>query len=206
MPLAIKRPSVARRSVARPSVTLGEEATSVPVGAWTGLRLFTLGHSTRTLPQVLELLQAFRVTALADIRTVPRSARNPQFNAEVLGQDLARVGLEYLPIKQLGGLRRAKPDSVNGGWENPSFRGYADHMSSAEFERGLSTLHHLCCHRTTVIMCAEAVPWRCHRSLVADAVTVRGAHVEHIMSVNKATPHQLTRFARVEGRHVWYPG
>lgn len=152
------------------------------------------------------MLRAFGIGVLADIRTVTRSARNPQFNASALNHALAGEGIEYVHIKELGGLRRAKRDSVNGAWENRSFRGYADHMLTEEFERGLQRLVELARQRTTAMMCAEAVPWRCHRTLVADAAFARGIHVEHIMSVQASRTHQLTRFARLEGDRVWYPG
>lgn len=173
---------------------------------WSGVHLYTIGHSTRSFEELLEMLQAFTIRTLADIRTVPRSARHPQFNSDALSEALPRHQLQYLPIAELGGLRRANKDSVNGAWENASFRGYADHMLSEEFELGLQKLLDLCHARTTVIMCAEAVPWRCHRTLVADAVTARGGQVEHIMSASKANPHRITKFARIEGDHVWYPG
>ena len=173
---------------------------------WSGIHLYTIGHSTRPLEELVEMLQTFAIRALADIRTVPRSTRNPQFNADALAESLPQHHLQYVPIAELGGLRRANKDSVNGAWENASFRGYADHMLTNEFELGLRKLLDLCHTRTTVIMCAESVPWRCHRTLVADAVTARGGHVEHIMSPSKANPHRMTRFARLEGDRVWYPG
>src|SRR5690606_34123184 len=173
---------------------------------WSGIHLYTIGHSTRPLEELVEMLQTFAIRALADIRTVPRSTRNPQFNADALAASLSQRDLQYVPIAELGGLRRANKDSVNGAWENASFRGYADHMLTDEFELGLQKLLDLCHTRTTVIMCAEAVPWRCHRTLVADAVTARGGQVQHIMSPNKANPHRFTRIARIESDRVWYPG
>lgn len=176
------------------------------MAGWTDVHLYSIGHSTRSWADLLELLRAFEVSAVADIRTVPRSARHPQFNRELLSKRLPQHQVEYVHIPQLGGLRRAKRDSVNGAWENASFRGYADHMLSDEFEQGLQRLLELCQRDATAMMCAEAVPWRCHRTLVADAVVARGARVDHILSSSSLRPHHFTKFARVEGEHVWYPG
>jgi len=167
--------------------------------------VLTVGHSTRTLEELLGLLEAHGVAHLADIRTVPRSRHNPQFNRERLAMDLPRSGIGYTHVPALGGLRHARPDSPNGGWRNASFRGFADYMQTPEFEAGLAALREIATEARTVIMCAEAVPWRCHRSLVADALTVRGVHVEHIMSATRAEPHALTAFAVVRGTRVTYP-
>jgi 3-methyladenine DNA glycosylase/8-oxoguanine DNA glycosylase len=170
------------------------------------MRVYTVGHSTRTLDELVEILRAFGVTVLVDIRTVPRSRRNPQFNRDALGRALRARRLRYVHLPELGGLRRARKDSPNTAWRNASFRGYADHMRTPEFEAGLTKLHALAADRTIALMCAEAVPWRCHRSLVADALTARGAHVEHITSATRASPHRMTPFARVDGARVTYPG
>ena len=151
------------------------------------------------------MLRAFGIDVLVDIRTVPRSRHNPQFNADALPQRLRSRRLRYARISELGGLRRARPDSPNSGWRNASFRGYADHVSTPEFELGLAKLHALAADATLALMCAEAVPWRCHRSLVADVLTARGAAVEHIMSPNRASLHRMTPFARVDGARVTYP-
>lgn len=174
--------------------------------SWRGVRLYTVGHSTRTLDELVELLRAFEVTVLADIRTIPKSRHNPQFNGDALRTRLRSRRIRYVHLSELGGLRRARKDSPNSAWRNASFRGYADYMMTEEFEAGLSTLHALAVERRVALMCAEAVPWRCHRSLVADAVTARGAKVEHIMSVKHASPHRMTAFAVVLHARVTYPG
>jgi uncharacterized protein (DUF488 family) len=174
--------------------------------SWRGIRLHTVGHSTRTLDELVALLRAFGVTTVADIRTIPRSRHNPQFEREALRSALRRHHIRYVHLSSLGGLRHARKDSPNTGWRNASFRGYADYMLTEGFEAGLTELRGLVADETVALMCAEAVPWRCHRSLVADALTARGALVEHITSPTRATPHRLTDFAHVEGTHVTYPG
>ena len=167
---------------------------------------YTIGHSTRTQGELIEMLRAFGVSILADIRTIPKSRRNPQFNAETLRAALRRRGIRHVSVPELGGLRRARPDSPNMAWRNASFRGYADHMSTETFASGIAQLAALSRHGTVALMCAEAVPWRCHRSLVADALVARGARVEHIMTRARANPHRMTPFAEVHGTHVTYPG
>ncbi len=178
-----------------------------PARSWNGVRLYTIGHSTRALDELVALLRAHDVGVLADIRTIPRSRHNPQFNAEALAAALPPLGLRYVPLPRLGGLRRAAKDSPNTAWRNASFRGYADYMLTEEFERGLTELHALTAHGSVALMCAEAVPWRCHRSLVADALTARGAEVDEIIGSSRATPHRMTPFAKTtpDGR-VTYPG
>lgn len=167
--------------------------------------MLTVGHSNRPLQEFLELLKAHGVELLVDVRTVPRSRHNPQFNRETLPQSLNAEGIRYEHLPGLGGLRHARKDSPNTGWKNLSFRSYADYMQTAEFTRNLEALLKLAGDDRTVVMCAEAVPWRCHRSLVADSLTVRGVSVSHIMSATKANPHHLTDFARVEGTRITYP-
>jgi uncharacterized protein (DUF488 family) len=167
--------------------------------------MLTIGHSNRPLEQFLEMLSAHEVELLVDVRTVPRSRHNPQFNKESLPEALEAAGIGYLHMPGLGGLRHANKDSTNTGWQNPHFRGYADYMQTPEFERHLGELLRLESERRVAIMCAEAVPWRCHRSLVADALTARGVPVSHIMSAKQANPHKLTSFARIEGTAVRYP-
>jgi len=142
---------------------------------------------------------------LADVRTIPRSRHNPQFNADTLPTGLAAAGIGYRHLKGLGGLRHALSGSPNTGWQNASFRGYADYMLTADFDFHLAELIELARSARVAIMCAEAVPWRCHRSLIADALTVRGVQVEHIMSAKRRDPHRLTRFALVEGVRITYP-
>jgi|SRR5579872_6431420 len=152
------------------------------------------------------MLEAHNVEQLVDIRTMPRSRTNPQFNREALPKSLEPAGIAYLHMPSLGGLRRPRPDSVNSGWRNSSFRGYADYMQTPDFAAALEELIRLSGAKQTAIMCAEAVPWRCHRSLVGDALTARGITVEDILTATRRQPHQLTPFARVEGTRVWYPG
>jgi uncharacterized protein (DUF488 family) len=167
--------------------------------------VFTIGHSTRTVEDFAESLKAHGVRTLIDVRTVPGSARNPQFNSEALEQSLRSVGIAYVHRKGLGGLRRPSKDSRNGGWRNASFRGFADYMQTDEFEENLSALQRDAGDTVVAIMCAEAVPWRCHRSLIADALSARGVVVRHIISGAKTSVHALTPFARVEGTRVTYP-
>lgn len=172
---------------------------------WHGVRLFTVGHSTRTIDELIELLRAFGVTVVADIRTIPRSRRNPQFEQAALRTALRRRRIRYVHLPALGGLRHARKDSPNTGWRNASFRGFADYMQTEAFEAGLDELRALVDARTVALMCAEAVPWRCHRSLVADALTARGAQVEHITGTGRSHAHRMTEFARVDGLRVTYP-
>lgn len=166
---------------------------------------FAVGHSTRTIKAFLELLQAHHVDLLADIRTVPRSRHNPQFNREALERLLPESRIEYVDFKALGGLRRPLPDSINQGWENESFRGYTDYMQTEGFERALQELIRLGGERNVAFMCAEGNPFRCHRSLVADALLAHGQLVAHLASRRTAKPHVLTAFARLHGTRVWYP-
>ncbi|HYH97222.1 DUF488 family protein [Hyalangium sp.] len=173
--------------------------------SWRGARLYTVGHSTRTFDELVALLRAFDIFVLADIRTIPRSRHNPQFNGDALRSALRARRLRYAQLPELGGLRRPRKDSPNAGWRNASFRGYADYMLTEDFETGLAKLHALSAEGRVALMCAEAVPWRCHRSLVADALTARGAHVEHITSAKRSTPHRVTAFAKVKGTRVTYP-
>lgn len=151
------------------------------------------------------MLAAHGVEQLCDIRTIPKSRRNPQFNREELEKSCERAGIAYTHLAALGGLRHPRRDSINTAWRNDSFRGYADYMQTPEFARAVEELIRLSGARPTAIMCAEALPWRCHRSLVADALTARGIAVEHIMSAKSCKPHSYTPFARVEGERVYYP-
>ena len=168
--------------------------------------IFTIGHSTRPIGEFLALLQAHGIEQLIDIRTIPKSRRNPQFNREDLAAALHAAHIRYEHMPGLGGLRRPRRDSINTAWQNASFRGYADYMQTPPFAENLRKLIEMASQTRTVIMCAEAVPWRCHRSLVADALTPRGIPVEHIMSKSSRKPHTYTSFARVEGEAVVYPG
>ncbi len=167
--------------------------------------LWTVGHSTRPLEEFLELLQAHGIRTLADVRIIPYSRHNPQFHTATLAQALQATDIQYCHILALGGRRKARPDSPNLGWRNEMFRGYADYMETAPFQVGLAELLQLADTGPTAIMCAEAVPWRCHRSLIADALVVRGWTVRHILTSAKADPHQLTPFAEWKHGILSYP-
>lgn len=168
--------------------------------------IFTVGHSTRTIQELLNLLRAHEVRELVDVRTIPRSRHNPQFNRVALSRSLRRAGIAYRHMARLGGLRHAKRDSINTGWRNKSFRGYADYMQTREFQAGLRKLIGVARQKRVAMMCAEAVPWRCHRSLIADALLVRGFSVKELQSATRTRPHTLTPWARVDGVRVTYPG
>jgi uncharacterized protein (DUF488 family) len=167
--------------------------------------LWTIGHSTRSFEELLTLLNVYGIQRLVDVRTVPRSRRNPQFNTDRLSTELHDAGLAYRHMRRLGGLRKAKKDSINTGWRNASFRGYADYMQTEEFQTGLEELMQYGKAGQTVIMCAEAVPWRCHRSLIADALLVKGWTVRHILSSSKSDDHRLTSFAVITDGGLIYP-
>jgi uncharacterized protein (DUF488 family) len=168
--------------------------------------IFTVGHSTRSAEELTDLLKSHGVRAIADVRLIPKSRRYPHFNTEQLAQWLPRAGIAYLPMKDLGGLRHPRKDSVNLAWRNESFRGYADYMETEKFQAALENLMQAARHQPTAIMCAEAVPWRCHRSLISDALLVRGWRVLDLMSATKAQEHKLTPFAKVQGHRITYPG
>jgi uncharacterized protein (DUF488 family) len=168
--------------------------------------VLTVGHSTRTIEEFLALLTGHEVSRLVDVRTIPRSRTNPQFNKDVLPDSLRQAGIAYVHVPELGGLRKPKPDSSNTAWRNLSFRGYADHMQTPEFERGLALLLQWAKQERIALTCAEAVPWRCHRSLIADALTVRGIRAEEILTPTKRQIHKLTPFAKVHGTRITYPG
>jgi uncharacterized protein (DUF488 family) len=172
---------------------------------WPKDAIFTVGHSTLPIERFVALLRAYGIERLADIRTVPRSRHNPQFNDTALAARLAAEHLEYIPMQALGGLRHARKDSPNGGWRNASFRGYADYMQTDEFQGALDRLIQISREKRVAIMCAEAVPWRCHRSLVADALGVRAVPVIEILSESSYRAHKLTPFAHVHGTRITYP-
>lgn len=167
--------------------------------------VLTIGHAARSLEEFVALLLEHSVTRVVDVRRFPRSRKNPQFNIETLPAALGAAGIGYTHLEALGGRRRARPDSVNMGWRNTSFRGYADYMQTPEFAAGLAALLELAATDRVALMCAEAVPWRCHRSLIADALLVRGITVADIMGPGAARAHKLTAFARVRGDEVTYP-
>jgi uncharacterized protein (DUF488 family) len=164
--------------------------------------VLTIGHSNRTWKAFLDLLRAHRVI---DVRSIPRSRHNPQFNRVTLSKKLRAARIGYVHLRKLGGLRHARSDSPNMGWRNASFRGFADYMQTSNFEAGLHRLMKLAGQKRSAIMCAEAVPWRCHRSLIADALTVRGIQVDDIMSMKRSQVHSLIPFARVQGHRITYP-
>ena len=165
----------------------------------------TIGHSTRPLETFIHLLQIYGAKQIIDVRTVPRSRHNPQFNRDTLPGSLKAVGIGYLHMPGLGGLRRPKPDSINLGWRNASFRGFADYMRTSEFENYLGELAMLAQRKSSALMCAEALPWRCHRSLISDALAIRGIKVAHILSATHLQPHRITPFARWDGEYLIYP-
>ncbi len=167
--------------------------------------ILTIGHSTRLPEEFIDLLKTHRVKMIVDVRTVPRSRHNPQFNLEILPDTLKSARIGYKHISGLGGLRHPQTDSPNLGWRNSSFRGFADYMQTLEFEKNLKELIGLTRRKRICLMCAESVPWRCHRSLIADALQVRGLLVKHIMSKSEPKLHKLTSFARVDGTQVTYP-
>lgn len=167
--------------------------------------LWTIGHSTRPIEEFIELLQTHGIRLLVDVRTLPYSRRNPQFNTDALAESLVQAGLQYQHLPALGGRRKSRPDSVNLGWRNVGFRGYADYMQTDEFWRALEELMALGEKAPTAIMCAEAVPWRCHRSLIADALVTRGWTIQHILSTAGVHPHQLTPFAKIQNGALTYP-
>lgn len=180
-----------------PSCSSGRHAISVTI--------WTIGHSTRPIDEFLTLLKAHGIERLIDVRTVPRSRHNPQFNSDALAESLKKAGLTYVHMPQLGGLRKPMKDSINAGWQNAGFRGYADYMQTEEFGKALQALMASGTGQRTAIMCAEAVPWRCHRSLIADALVSRSWAVLHIMAEHRADPHSFTPFAKVAHGRVTYP-
>ena len=169
------------------------------------LTILTIGHSTRTLPEFIEMLKAYQVTLVVDVRSVPHSRHNPQFNKETLPNALKLEGVSYVHMPDIGGLRRPKPDSVNTAWDNKSFRGYADFMQTKEFIEQLLDLIAFARENQLAVMCAEALPWRCHRSLIADALMVRNVRVRHIIGKDSVISHRLSEWAHVEGTKITYP-
>jgi uncharacterized protein (DUF488 family) len=168
--------------------------------------IYTIGHSTHTREEFLDVLRAHDIQLLVDVRTVPRSRKNPQFGIDLLPSELESAAISYLHLKSLGGLRHAARNSPNTGWRNDSFRGYADYMTTDGFRQGLGELEELARRQRLAIMCAESLPWRCHRSLIADALTIAGWQVYHILSKKTARLHELTPFLHVEDGTLTYPG
>ncbi len=169
------------------------------------VRIFTVGHSNRSIQEFVQMLDAYKLRLVVDIRTIPNSRHNPQFGEKRLAKTLAKEGIEYIQLRCLGGLRHKTKDSINMAWRNLSFRNYADYMQTAEFKLCLRRLISRSKRKRLVIMCAEAVPWRCHRSLVGDALLAKGHPVEDIFSKSVHRTHLLTSFAKVNGENVTYP-
>ncbi len=169
------------------------------------LTIFTIGHSNRPIEKFIEMLQAHGVAFVVDVRTIPRSRHNPQYNSDALAETLLKSGIAYEHLQELGGLRHAKKDSANTAWESASFRGFADYMQTKEFGSGLDRLIEIAKSRPAAIMCAEAVPWRCHRSLIGDALLTRGVTVLDVMSKRSVKEHTMTPWAEVKGVTVTYP-
>jgi uncharacterized protein (DUF488 family) len=167
--------------------------------------IFTIGHSTRPIGDFLQLLQSNGIGQIIDIRTIPKSRFNPHFSGEALEASLKANGMQYVHVKELGGLRRPRSDSQNLGWRNAGFRGYADYMQTPEFKAAIERAIRLATSKRSALMCAEVLPWRCHRSLVADALAVRGIRVQDIVSSAQPKEHKLMSFARVQGMAITYP-
>lgn len=182
-----------------------DDPTATEQPKWPAGTIFTVGHSTLPIDSFIALLLEYGIEQLADVRTVPRSRHNPQFNADIFGPALAEHRIAYLLMPELGGLRHTHKGSPNGGWRNLSFRGYADYMQTPAFRDAVVRLIDIGREKRTAIMCAEAVPWRCHRSLIADALEIRGVPAVEILSRTSCRPHVLTSFAHVDGTAITYP-
>lgn len=168
--------------------------------------VYTIGHSTYPIDRFIKILQAYEIEMVVDVRTIPKSRHNPQFNKDNLRQELQKHGIGYIHLEGLGGLRHTTKASINTAWENSSFRGFADYMQTSDFKASIEQLIQVASEKRLVIMCAEAVPWRCHRSLIGDALTIRNIRVEDIMSETSSKPHKLTPWAKVDGEMITYPG
>ncbi|MCL4519054.1 MAG: DUF488 domain-containing protein [Thaumarchaeota archaeon] len=167
--------------------------------------VYTIGHSTRTIKDFIQILNSYEISQVVDVRTIPRSRHNPQFNRDTLANSLKNLKIKYLHLPKLGGLRRPLPDSVNRGWRNASFRGYADYMQTDEFKSALRKVIELSKNHRIALMCAESVPWRCHRTLIADALLVQKIQTNHLFSVTASKKHTLTPWAKVRGNTITYP-
>lgn len=167
--------------------------------------IYTIGHSTRTIEDFIKLIKTYGIEMVVDVRTIAGSEHNPQYNEEILEKSLSKHNISYMRIKGLGGLRHTAKTSLNNAWKNASFRGYADYMHTPEFEESIEELIKLAKEKQIAIMCAEAVPWRCHRSLIGDALVVRDIAVEDIINEKSCEPHKFTSFAHVVGDTITYP-
>lgn len=169
------------------------------------MTIYTIGHSTRQLDELIDILKRYQINELIDVRSMPRSRHTPQFNGDNLAKELPKINIGYQHLVALGGLRHTTNDSLNKGWRNTSFRGYADYMQTNDFAKGIDRLLEVATNKTVAIMCAEAVPWRCHRSLIGDALLVREIKVIDIFDANKSQTEKLTSFAKVRGQTITYP-
>jgi uncharacterized protein (DUF488 family) len=167
--------------------------------------IYTIGHSTHPIDEFIRILNAYEIEQIVDVRTIPKSRYNPQFNEAALQDELIKHAIEYIRLEGLGGLRHTTKTSVNSAWKNASFRGFADYMQTPEFGRAVDALTALAKEKHTAIMCAEAVPWRCHRSLIGDALLIRNIKVEDIFTEKTSKPHRLTAWAKVDGSKITYP-
>jgi uncharacterized protein (DUF488 family) len=168
--------------------------------------IYTIGHSTHTADEFVAILKAYGIKRVIDVRSIPKSRHNPQFNKEDLRESLSEHNIDYVHLEGLGGLRRTTKASINTAWKNASFRGFADYMQTPEFSVGAEHLIELSKEKQVAIMCSEAVPWRCHRSLIGDALLARGVHVEDIVGAASSKPHTMTPWAKVTGKGITYPG
>jgi uncharacterized protein (DUF488 family) len=168
--------------------------------------IYTIGHSTHPIDEFIRILKSYGIEKIADVRTIPRSRHNPQYNKDNFREELAKHGIGYVWLKELGGLRHTTKASINTAWRNTSFRGYADYMQTPEFSMAIERLISLGKEKRTAIMCAEAVPWKCHRSLIGDALLARGIGAIDIIGEESSKPHKLTPWAKVDGDTVTYPG
>ena len=168
--------------------------------------IYTIGHSTHPIDEFIRMINVFEIEKVVDVRTIPKSRHNPQFNEEELREQLLKHAIEYVRLEGLGGLRHTTKTSINTAWKNSSFRGYADYMQTPEFSRAVNELINLEKEKRIAIMCAEAVPWRCHRSLIGDALLIRNIKVEDIFNETTSKPHLLTAWAKVDGNKITYPG
>jgi len=167
--------------------------------------IYTIGHSTRPIDQFIAILKIYGIEEILDVRTIPKSRYNPQFNKKSLSEALKKNNIKYHQVELLGGLRHAKKDSENMGWRNASFRGYADYMQTPDFSKGLDELEKIAAKQTVAIMCAEVVPWRCHRSLIADALTRQKIKVIHVLDIKHSYVHKITPFLKFKAGKIYYP-
>jgi uncharacterized protein (DUF488 family) len=167
--------------------------------------IYTLGHSNRTIEEFIEILKTYKIEQVVDIRSIPRSMHNPQFNKDAIAKSLRSRHINYKQMKDLGGFRHTLKDTINKGWRKPSFRGFADYMQTDKFNIALEKLIVISNNKTSALLCAESVPWRCHRSLIADALTARGVKVKDIYSKTRVQEHSMTSFAKIKKGRVYYP-